>query len=171
MTDRVFESPFQWNIYGSSGRTSLGGNFLRAWRGSDGSELILTELSVAGLWIDRSKKKISFTDLQKDFTITLSQVIVYRRKVEELIDDLASWLDSPVEILRDLCGDSKDQSLKFYLGPPDPQKKRLEKTIFEIQYSGTAFESGNWFFGTDQSCIRIFVDELRLALEKLGHSA
>ena len=169
MTSRVFESPFQWNIYSSDGRTSLGGNFQRAWRDQNGSELILVELSVAGLWIDRSKKKISFTDLQKDFTVTFPQVIVHRQKVEELTDDLAKWVDSPIEILQDLCGDAKDQSLKFYLGPPAPQE-RLEKTIFEVQYSGTAFESGKWSFGTDQSCIRIFVDELRLALEKLGRS-
>jgi hypothetical protein len=147
----------------------LGGDFRRAWRDRDGSELILAEISIAGLWIDRSKKKSSFIDLRKDFTVTLSQVIVFRKKVETLIDNLVKWLDSPAEILQDLCGDTKDQSLEFYLGPPD-SRERLEKTIFEVRYSGTAFKSAKWSFGTDQSCIRILVDELHLALEELGHS-
>lgn len=57
MTDRVFELQFQWNMYGAAGRTSLaalGGDFRRAWRGSNGSELILAELSIASSWLDRS---------------------------------------------------------------------------------------------------------------------
>ena len=156
-------------MYSSNGRTCIGGRFERAWRGVDGSELISAEISIAGLWVDRSKKKASFATLQKDFVATLSQIILHRQQVEKLIDDLTDWLDSPVTILVDLCGDTKDQSLKIYIGPPDP-RERLEKTIFEVQYLGTAFE-GKWSFGIDQSCVRLFADEMRLALGKLGRSS
>jgi hypothetical protein len=132
--------------------------------------LILAEISITSSWLDRSAHKLSFTDLRKDFAVVLSQVVISRRCVEELVEELAMRDDSSTDVFKDLCPDTRDQDLTFYLGRPDP-RKRLEKTVFEVQYSGAAFDSGKWSFRADQSCLRIFADELRLSLEELGRCA
>jgi len=172
MADQVFESPYQWNLYSSAGRTSLGGTFLRTWRSSKGGfELILAEISIRSLWMNRSSENISFHNLPEDFTVTLSQVIISRQHVEELIEELDHWLDSPRELSKSLRPPyPNDQDLKFNLRLAEQQTK-LENATCEVEYSGIAFPSGTWSFGVDQSCIRIFVSELRDSLEKLGRAA
>jgi hypothetical protein len=70
---RVFDSPYQWNLYGASGRTWLGGDFGKTWKDSDGGTLILSKIYLTGLWTDRTSKEFDFTDLRKDFSIELPQ--------------------------------------------------------------------------------------------------
>jgi len=172
MTDQVFESACQWNIYGSEGRTSLGGRFLRTWRSSKNkTELILAEISIKSLWMNRTSEQISFHNLSTDFAITLSQVVISRPRIEEFTDELEQWLKSPRRVSKAFCLVPKDQNLRFRLGAPAPSKNRLEKAIFEAQYSGIAFPSGKWSFGVDQSCVRILAGELRTALEKISSAA
>ena len=168
MRKRVFESAYQWNLYGSSGRQSLSGSFKRTWRDRDGTELILAEVSITSSWLDRTEDKISFNeeDLQTDFTVVFSQIITSRKRIEELVSELART----ALISKELCLDTKEQSLTLHLGPSKAQR-RLEQTIFEAQYSGVAFDNGKWSFGVDQSCITIFLDELQRSLEELGHCA
>jgi len=40
-------------------------------------------------------------------------------------------------------------------------------SVVLVKMAGSRAAGTKWFFGVDQSCIRIFVDELRLALDKL----
>lgn len=116
-TDRVFESLFQWNLYGSNGRTSLGGDFRRAWRRSDGSELILAEMSINASWLDRTADKISFIDVRRDFAVSLPQVVMSGGRVEELVVEVVKWLESPRDIVMDLCSDTKNQDLVLSFTP------------------------------------------------------
>jgi hypothetical protein len=171
-SDRVFDSPYQWNLYGSEGRTSLGGNFLRIWRPSKrGNELILAEIAIKNLWLNRSSEKISYHNLPTDFTVTLSQVVMSRQRIEELIEDLDHWIEMPIEISKPLHPpDQNEQEIGFNFRLPDIHRK-LAKPRFEVEYSGIAFPTGKWCFLLDQSCIRIFVSELRNALETLGRAA
>lgn len=172
MAKRVFESAYQWNIYGSSGRQSLGGNFTRTWRDRDSTELILAEVSITSSWLDRSKDEISFheEDLKTEFTVTFPQIITGRQRIEELVNELAKMSEMTTPIVKELCLDTKEQSLKLYLGPPKTQG-RLEQTVFEAHYSGIGFDNGKWSFGVDQSCVTIFLNELQRSLEELGRCA
>jgi hypothetical protein len=101
--------------------------------------------------------------------VSLPQVVISRRRVEELADGLVKWLESPTQIVVDLCHDTKNQDLVVSLTHSEPQTIP-GKAKFELQYSTVAFVSGRWSFGVDQSCIRIFSDELRLSLEDLGRA-
>jgi hypothetical protein len=169
MAGKVFESPFQWNMYCSAGRSCLGGNFLRPFHRSGGKKLILAETSITNSWLDRTSDTTSFHKLHKEFMVTLSQVIMSRDRVESLIDALRGWLDSSNQVHVDLCPDEPDQNLAFYLAPPKAEGS--ESAAFEVRYSGTDFRDGAWSFSVDQSCVRIFADELANSLYSLGRSA
>lgn len=156
-------------MQGSDGRTVLGGNFLRTWR-NHGLELILAEIAIKSSWMDRSLENTSFLKLTADFAVTLSQVVMVKQSLEEFIEDINHWGTSQEKIAKSLCpARPKEQECVFYIGPPD--ENRLEKTIFEVQYSGVAFPTGKWSFGVDQSSIRIFSDELNKSLQELGYAA
>jgi hypothetical protein len=121
--------------------------------------------------MDRSSNKISFSDLPTDFTVTLSQVVITRQQIEELIEELDHWLDSPTEMSKSLRPPGpNEQDLKFSLKLRKSQTN-LGHAGFEVEYSGVAFTAGKWSFSVDQSCIRIFVSELRSSLGTLGRAA
>ncbi len=159
----------QWNIKGAEGKTSLGGNFKRAWRSGMGSELILAEIFIRGEWSDRASAKMSYFDAE-DFTVKLSQVVMMRQRLEELVEELGHWLDSPHPISKSFCPHRQEQDMVLAIISPDHHNK-LEKPVLEVEYSAAAFAKAKWSFDVDPSCIQAFADELRAALEQFGRSA
>lgn len=63
-----------------------------------------------------------------------------------------------------VCGEHQEQRLIFSITETD-KKSVLEKPNFSITYMGIYFDHGSWSFGVDQSCIRIFYEELFAAVE------
>lgn len=166
---QVFESAYQWNVYSSDGRIAFGGNLLRPLPCSTkGDEWLLTELSISGLWIDRATEVISFEILKKEFAVSLPQVVLSKHKLADLVDDLDRWLQSAAEVSVSLCASHPgEQELRIHIGPP-VNERRLEETIMTVEYSGIGFTAGKWSFEIDQSCVRIFRDELRNALQHIS---
>jgi len=162
MPVQVFESPFQWNLYSSDGRTSLGGTIKREVR-IDGEELLLTEISIKGSWPDRSDTKLSFMQLSDDFHVLLSQVLLHKHFVQQLIYQLAAYLESSIPGTVDTSSAVNDQRLNLYIGPPR-SAGILTPPLLEFRYSGIGFDTGLWSFPVDQSCIRIFFEELSTAV-------
>jgi len=160
---RVFASPYQWNLYGAGGRSTLGGDFGKVWQDSRGNALVLARIHIRASWLDRTSEVTDFTDLREDFSIELSQVPVLRQRVVEFVDELRGWLDTRREIHKSFCPSATDQKVSFHIGPQHPHNK-LQGPEFWVQYSGIGFESGKWSFVIDESCIRIFVDELAAAV-------
>jgi hypothetical protein len=165
--DRVFDSPHQWNLYGSSGRLSLGGNFGKVWKDQNGDTLILSKICLTGLWPDRTSREFDFVNLNRDFSVELPQIPVLRHRVVELIEELKLWLDHHGEIHKSFCPAPKNQDFSFHIELPHPHN-RIQGRECTIQYSGVGFELGKWSFIVDESCIRILADELSIALRSLA---
>ena len=170
MTQQVFKSDYQWNLYSSSGRASVGGNFLKTWRNSEGQELILTEIAIVSSWIDRTADKISFSNLKGDFSVVLSQVIVERLRLELFLSKLADCFDLPAEHSIQLHPNAKDQTFAFSLRVPNFSNS-LGKMEFCIAYSGIDFIEGKWYFLIDHSCVKIFINEINCSFDTLGRAA
>jgi hypothetical protein len=158
MSAQVFESPFQWNLYSSNGRSSFSGTIKRELR-LDSEEILLAEISVKGRWIDRAEREISFIELSDEYHVTLSQVLLQKQSVRQLVSQLAGWLGSPTPGPIEVSSAVQDQHLDIYIGP-SRWTKILPDVRLELRYSSMEFESGVWSFPIDQSCIRIFFDEL-----------
>src|SRR5215831_3003342 len=118
MKPRVFESAHQWNLYGSSGRQSIGGSFRRTWRNSKGIEVILTEVEITVQWLDRASNDISFQEeyLRQEVLVQLPQVVIVRASVEKLVRDLIQAVDVRIPVAHELCQTTDEQSLKIHIG-------------------------------------------------------
>lgn len=168
----VFESKYQWNLYGSSGRASMGGSFLRTWRNKKGAEVILTQVEITGLWLDRASNEISFQqeDLRQEFVVRLPQVIIVRAGLEKMARDLIQAVDVQIPVVYELTDNTDEQSFKISISERK-DSNHLKTLIAEIQYSGIQFDKGHWSFVIDQSCIGIFAEELNSSLKTFGRAA
>jgi hypothetical protein len=172
MPPQIFESQYQWNLYGSAGRNSFAGDFLRCWKGSDGFDLILGKVEIASLWPDRTTDEHDFKNLRTDFTVSLPQIIFSRNALEELLSQLARWLKSRDPVCVDLCSEKnvKNQRLTVAIGPPR-MPSTLGKGLLSVEYSGISFTHSKCDYVVDQSCVAIFLDELRAAMVRLDASS
>ena len=159
----------QWNLSSSSSREYLAGTFLRKTKDKSDSTLILSTITVAGqFWSSpvfcETAKNNSVSDL---YAVALSHVVLKQSLVEDLIAELAEWLEKPKELSVDLSADVYEVfSISFEIS-----KKlisSLEKPACTVTYASGSFQVGKWSFIVDQSCMRIFYDELKLAIRHLS---
>jgi hypothetical protein len=165
----------QWNLVASSGRERLGGSFVGHASDEDGLDLVLASLSVVGrFWRSppfEDEAENSSERLVTVFSVMLPQVLLRRDRIEYLISELAEWLKKPKEISVELSkSKSVYQSLAISLGIREDLICSLDRPACTIAYSANSFEIGKWKFIVDQSCIRIFFEELRTSLD-LARSA
>jgi hypothetical protein len=163
MVEEIFPATYEWNISGSQGRDFLGGRFQKLWIDANGLELTLSEVAVTSLWPDRSAAKYSFLTPPKDTVVTLSQVVMAVEFVRQLILRLNDWLESSADVSVNLCPKQSDQRFIIELGPTKIPNS-LKKVALQVEYFSGAF-MGKWSFEVDQSCIRLFVDELSNSLK------
>lgn len=158
----------QWNLSAASGRDSLSGDFRWQTLSKYGTLVLCTEVALKGMfWPPLDKAEAS--DVMLDYSVFLPQVIWDWKAVDELIVEMDEWLESPKEISVDLCARNiGSQSFRVSFGLSDRLISSIQKPACSIVYVGTVFRHGEWSFIVDQSCIRIFRDELRRSLNLMS---
>jgi hypothetical protein len=151
----------QWCLPDSSGRDRLIGEFRDIYKGPDGQAILCVAISISGeFW----RLPISDPQLADDYKVCLPQVLCNWQAVDELILELGEWLDRPKPIKIDLASKIRGhQTFSIEFSKTHRLITTGEKPACTVTYSGTNFLQGVWSFVVDQSCIRIFHDELRAA--------
>jgi hypothetical protein len=163
---KIFASGHQWNLYSSSGWRQFGGSFVAQSRNDAGVDLLLANVSIEGqFWRPRAFEKADeeHWQLAPSFTVGLPLVVMQRGRIAQLISDLDEWLTGRKKICIDLtAGAEPDQTFVFTLGARNDGT--LARSECWLMCSANAFASGEWRFLVDQSCVRIFFEELSTAL-------
>ena len=163
-------SASEWKLVANSGREQFFGSFLKRGSNEDGLELILANVSVAGdFWLDPPfANDVGSSGLESVFSVSRSHVVLRKDRIENLLDELEQWLLKPKPISLELAKcRTTFHSLTISLGVREDLICSLEMPACTISYSSNSFEVGKWHFVVDQSCIRIFREELRAALDSL----
>ena len=163
-------SASEWKLVANSGRQQFFGSFLKRGSNEDGLELILANVSVVGdFWLDPPfANDVGSSGLESVFSVSLPHVVLRKDRIEVLLDELEQWLLKPKPISLELgkCRTTY-QSLTISLGVREDLICSLEMPACTISYCSNSFEVGRWHFVVDQSCIRIFHEELRASLDSL----
>ena len=163
-------SASEWKLVANSGREQFFGSFLKRGSNEDGLEIIFANVSVVGdFWLDPPfANDAGSTGLQSVFSVSLPHVVLRKDRIENLLDELEQWLLKPKPISLELAKcRTTYQSLTISLGVREDLICSLEMPACTISYCSNSFEVGKWHFVVDQSCIRIFHEELRAALDSL----
>jgi hypothetical protein len=172
----MIHTTHQWNLFSSSGRESFSGSFVDNGRDEDGLDLILAKVSITGnFWPEPpfvSTVQRSGERLLEVFAVALPQVVLRRDRIELLLLEMAEWLHKPKEISIDL---SSSRTIRNHLaigfGTRRDLISSLDKPACTISYSANSFENGTWHFIVDQSCIRMFFEQVTEARDRLLRSA
>lgn len=159
----------QWHLPASSGRDQLEGTFKWQRKNDDGLTLLCTDITIKGEFWLHVNKATDTSDTTPNYYVRLPQLLCDWRSVDELITQLDEWLESPKEISVDIG--SRYQHFTVSFGKSDQLISSLDKPACRIAYSGGLVFQGEWLFDVDQSCIRIFRDELREALNSISSDA
>jgi hypothetical protein len=160
----------EWELVANSGREQFFGAFLKRGSNEDGLELILANVSVVGdFWLNPPfANDVGSSGLESVFSVSLPHVVFRKDRIENLLDELEQWLLKPKPISLELAKcRTTYQSLTISLGVREDLICSLERPACTISYCSNSFEVGKWHFVVDQSCIRIFHEELRAALDRL----
>lgn len=150
----------RWSLPSTSGRDQLMGEFKSLAKDRHGGTVFVTDLRISGLFWPRLQIGAS-SALTADYDVSLPQVLVDWRALDDLIVALGAWLEQPRPISIELCpAPAKDQSLVRSVGDVAGLITAADKPGCRIRYTGTVFRGGDWAFVVDQSCIRIFYDDL-----------
>jgi len=163
-------SASEWKLVANSGREWFFGSFLKRGLNEDGLELILANVTVVGdFWLDPPfANDVGSSGLESVFSVSLPHVALRKDRIENLLDELEQWLLKPTPISLELAKcRTTYQSLTISLGVREDLICSLEMPACTISYCANSFEIGKWHFVVDQSCIRIFHEELRAALDSL----
>jgi hypothetical protein len=160
----------EWKLVAASGRDQLSGKFIQQTTNRSGATVICTDLVIRGAFWPRLKLQSNeYVEPVLDYSVALPQVVFEWGAVDELISELGEWLDSPKKISIELCQKAQgDQSFIISFGAIEELISSVQKPACTILYSGTVFNRGKWSFVVDQSCIRIFHEELRTAFNSLS---
>jgi hypothetical protein len=105
--------------------------------------------------------------LSTAFVLELPQVVFQKRRIEQLASELEQWSLGSQEISFELSDPSEIHE-SFLLELSAYRADTLKGSQCSITYSAEAFEKGKWRFLVDQSCIRLFFEELSSSLANLG---
>jgi hypothetical protein len=160
----------RWALRSSSGREEFSGVVTREALDSQGAGLLLANLSLIGrFWPQPPFDAVepASDELLTAYSVVLPNVILARNLVEHLISELTEWLVQPKEIAVELSDVRKTyQSIRISFGEREVLICSLEKPVCTITYASNSFEVGKWHFVVDQSCIRLFLEELEMSLRR-----
>jgi hypothetical protein len=160
----------EWKLVANSGREQFCGSFIKRGSNEDGLDLVLANVSVIGeFWLDPPfANDGGSSGLETVFSVSLPHAVLRKDRIEKLLDELEQWLLKPKPISLELAKcRTTYQSLVISLGVREDLISSLERPACTISYSSNSFEVGKWHFVVDQSCIRIFHDELRASFDSL----
>jgi hypothetical protein len=162
----VFGSSHQWNLYASTGATSLGGSFISKNQGLAGiPSTLFCKIAIVGQYYARDDSDTNFHARTEDFLVSLPQVILDRTKLELLVLALERYQVDPFNFSFDLAAPrDHEQHFKIIFDTATDSSINHGKGECRIIYCGGDFAVGDWLFDIDLSCIGIFCEELKSAL-------
>ncbi|MEK8020580.1 MAG: hypothetical protein VSS75_027250 [Candidatus Parabeggiatoa sp.] len=155
-----------WSLLSADGWNKVTGTFIRKWMSLEDDVLLLTDISITGDFWQRDKEEVNDAKITLDFRVQLPQVIIKENALKELIIEIDKWFSEPREIgieLSNVCY----QSFQITFGMKDEFICSPDKPVCTIQYSSDSrMKMGEWNFVVDQSCLRLFRDDLNLILKQ-----
>ena len=136
---------------------------------------LLVEVVFTGKYWNRVKlaqKNLSGSDLAREFSVILPQVLLAESQLKKLHRGLSRWLKSPIEkfavhtlkLKEELAGlDSQAFAIEF--GERDDLIINVGHTVCTISYRANALV-GESSYVVDQSCIQTFVDGLNVYFKR-----
>ena len=138
------------------------------------SRYLLVEIVLTGRYWNRSKlarKDFTASDLVKEYSVILSQVLVAESAVKRLRDQLSKWVRTPInkfaattlQVKEELAG-LDSQMFKMEFGPQEDLIVDVGHTVCTISYKMNAL-AGQCSYVVDQSCVQTFIDGLDLSIK------
>lgn len=125
----------------------------------------MASMVIRGSFWDRTPTTPIGIETIPDYYVELKQVPLSESRLFILIDKLKSWLEKPQEIEIDLSPEKfSGENFKIFVGKYDGLITSQDKPACLITYESSHFLCGKWGFILDQSCIRIFAEELEMAM-------
>ncbi len=147
-----------WSLPSNDGWNKCYGRITDKWEDSNNGTLFLSDISIEGVFYERNKE-IADAKLLPDFLVKLPQVVIPEANFKSLITELEQWLISAKEISIELSGVLHQSFILSFV----IDKKficSMDKPVCKILYSAERMNFGEWNFIVDQSCIRLFKDDL-----------
>ncbi|HMB74874.1 MAG TPA: hypothetical protein VKN76_00630 [Kiloniellaceae bacterium] len=107
-------------------------------------------------------------DPVEDFCVTLPQVMVDEGAVQSLLLYLRQWLAKPMSFTVDLSG-SKGQKAKITFDGEGNSVLSAHHPTITFEGAAAGMPHLDVSFETDETCIRLFYQQLSRALEDLGY--
>lgn len=157
-----------WALPSNSGRDKLSGRFDDRWTTPKGRPVLLSEVMLCGdFWrSDLWGRGQHSSELARNFELRLPQLLLDETAVGELIAELEAWLIEPRQILEELAG-NQGEAFSIAIGVDERSAITIEKPLCTIHCQTVVMTSLEVSFVTDQSCLRIFKEELENALARL----
>ena len=154
-----------WSMRSSSGRISLSCELIRQ---SVKTRAMVCAIKMRGEFFERGAAK-SVGELVPDFSVSLSQVLLYPQAVQLLRNRLVEWQTNPASFEVEL-GTSKEGDQRFSIALAQDSQLRYEihRPACIITYGSPSAMLGRWAFIVDQSCVRSCAEELRQFLATEG---
>lgn len=149
-----------WRLPDSSGRNEFRAAVVQV-TDQDGRPRFKISFSISGMFwnrIESSSKTIADVDL------AVSQLLVDRTHLVELLAALDEWLQSHKAFSSHLSADGDDQSLEFEVSSSELRVSSAERPACIITYRGSVLNLAQFILVVDQSCLRIFRDSLAAIL-------
>lgn len=126
-----------------------------------GDDEVLLRITARGQFWDRSDALDADTaDLVEDFEMHLFQARVARAGILKLVNALGDWSENPRQMDIDLWSESLPR-VAISIGSSDRFISSATKPVFALRYDDSRVEA-TFSFVVDQSCLKQFLDELRL---------
>jgi hypothetical protein len=162
---RANEPPELATLASSDGWNAFMMHFVRALR-HRGEDLALAKVTVVGRFWEREKTLDSYADadLTDDYHVELPQVLISGSRLRECVNLLEAWLRIGSDFSLDLARND-GQALSLTIGNRSDLICSEGHPAFTMHYSTARIEA-EFYFLTDQSCIRLFSNGLS---KWLGH--
>lgn len=160
----------RWHLPASSGRNELSGEFFAQRLDDSGRHVVFSRIELKGAFWPRFSNDPGSKETP-DYSVTLHQVVLRREQLDLLIRRLAEWMRAPLALSVEVAKTTgNDQSFEISIGQVDGLMSTADRPACTVRYSSGAFAHGTWSFIVDQSCIKVFLDELTDSLEVLSSS-
>ncbi len=147
-----------WLLPSNDGWNKFTGKIIEKRIDSNYESIFLVSISIEGSFWQRNKQ-VKYAELHPDFLVHLPQVNITETALKNLIDSFEQWLMIPYEFSIELSG-VEFQSLLLNFCVDKNYICSIDKPVCKIQYSAERMSAGEWNFIVDQSCIRLFKEDL-----------
>lgn len=158
----------RWHLPASSGRNELSGEFFAQRVDDSAAQIVFSRIELKGAFWPRFSNDPGSKETP-DYSVTLHQVVLRRERLDLLIGRLGEWMRAPLELSVEMGKTpGNDQGFEISIGRADGLMSTADRPACTVRYSSGAFALGTWSFIVDQSCIKVFLDELTHCVEQLS---